>query len=70
MKREYDALAGIFHGDVAIEKQRIEQHFQRLKDEKMRSLLDRISGQERMRLDDMIDKQAREMLELIDKKVR
>ena len=36
----------------------------------MRSLLDRISGQEKMKFDEMIDKQAREMLALIDKKVR
>lgn len=59
----------MFQGDLNVEKMRIEQHFQRLKEEKMNSLLDKLNAQERIRVDDMIDKQTREMLQLIDKKV-
>ena len=62
-------ISGMFQGDLHVEKIRIEQHFQQLKEEKMNSLLDRLNSQERIRVDDMIDKQTREMLQLIDKKV-
>ena len=59
----------MFQGDLNVEKLRIEQHFHQLKEDKMRSLLDRLNSQERIRLDDMIDKQTHEMLRLIDKRV-
>ena len=62
--------AGMFEGDIDIEKMRIEEHFQRLKGERMRSLLSQLTSEERLRLDDMIDSQTQEMLHLIDKKVR
>ena len=62
-------FTGMFQGDLNVEKMRIEQHFQRLKEDKMHSLLDRLNAEERIRVDDMIDKQTREMLQLIDKKV-
>ncbi len=60
---------GRFNGDLEQEKLQIEQHFMHMKEEKMNNLLDRLNLQERMRMDDMIDKQSREMLQLIDKKV-
>ena len=52
-----------------MEKKKIEQHFQQIKQEQMRHLLDSLNLQERMRIDHMIDKHAQEMLQLIDKKV-
>lgn len=63
------ASAGEYVGDVSAEKRRIEQHFQQLKQEEMRHLLDSLNLQERVRIDNMVDKHATEMLQLIDKKV-
>ena len=62
--------AGMFEGDLDVEKMKIEEHFQRLKGERMRSLLSQLTSEERMRLDNMIDTQTQEMLCLIDKKVK
>ena len=53
-----------------MEKKNIEHHFQQIKQEQMRHLLDSLNVQERMRIDNMVDKHAPEMLQLIDKKAR
>ncbi len=63
------AVTGVFHGNIEQEKRRIEQRFQRLRGEKMKAVMSNLSPQERARIDDMIDKQTREMLLLIDQKV-
>ena len=52
-----------------MEKLKIEQRFQAMKEEKMRHILDRMNEEERMQLENMIERQAQEMLQLIDKKV-
>ena len=62
-------FAGEYYGDISMEKKKIDQHFQKLKQEQMRHLLDALNVQERLRIDQMIDKHAHEMLQLIDKKV-
>ena len=53
-----------------MEKKTTEHHFQEIKQEQMRHLLDSLNVQERMRIDNMIDRHAQEMLQLIDKKAR
>ena len=65
----YFFLLGEYCADINIEKKKIDQHFQKLKQEQMRHLLDTLNAQERMRIDHMIDKHAHEMLQLIDRKV-
>ena len=61
---------GEYFGDINMEKKNIEHHFQQIKQEQMRHLLDSLNVQERMRIDNMVDKHAQEMLQLIDKKAR
>ena len=62
-------FVGEYCGDISMEKKKIDEHFQKLKQEQMRHLLDTLNVQERLRIDHMIDKHAHEMLQLIDKKV-
>ena len=61
---------GEYFSDINMEKKNIEHHFQHIKQEQMRHLLDSLNVQERMRIDNMVDKHAQEMLQLIDKKAR
>ena len=63
-------VSGLFQGDLRTEKLSIERHFHQLKEERMRHLLDKLNLQERMRIDEMIDRQTSEMLVLMDKKAR
>ena len=60
---------GQFTGDLQAEKMRIESHFWAIKEEKIKGALDSLSHKERMRIDDIVEKQAREMLQLLDEKV-
>lgn len=61
---------GTFTGDLEAEKMRIENHFRAIKEEKIKGALDSLSQKERMRIDTIVEKQAREMLQLLDKKVK
>jgi len=40
-----------------------------MREEKMKHVMSDLTGQERTRIEDMINKQTQEMLELIDRKV-
>jgi peptidyl-tRNA hydrolase len=65
----FSFIPGSFQGDINTEKVRIEQKFRRMREEKMKHVMSNLSSQERMRIDDMIDRQTQEMLQLIDQKV-
>ncbi|CAH1790287.1 unnamed protein product, partial [Owenia fusiformis] len=58
--------SGNYRGDIAMERLRIDHHFQRLKEEKMRELMEQLTSQERYRLSDQLDRHSQEMLQLID----
>ena len=55
--------------NLVAERERIEEHFRRLRDERMRSIMDKVASEEKARASRMVDRQCQEILLLIAEKV-
>ena len=55
--------------NLVAERERIEEHFRRLRDERMRSIMDKVASEEKARTARMVDRQCQEILLLIAEKV-
>lgn len=56
--------------DLANERQRIEEHFRRLREDRLKIVTDKIAGDEKMRTSKMLERQSQEMMLLIAEKDR
>lgn len=55
--------------NLMAERERIEDHFRRLRDDRLRSVMDKVASEEKARGARMMDRQCQEMLLLIAEKV-
>lgn len=55
--------------NLMAERERIEEHFRRLRDDRLRSVMDKVASEEKARSSRMMDRQCQEMLLLIAEKV-
>jgi len=55
--------------NLVAERERIEDHFRRMRDDKMRVVMDKVAGEEKARASRMLDRQCHEMLVLLAEKV-
>jgi len=55
--------------NLVAERERIEEHFRRLRDDRLRSVMDKVASEEKARSSRMMDRQCQEMLVLIAEKV-
>jgi lambda family phage tail tape measure protein len=55
--------------NLVAERERIEDHFRRLRDDRLRSVMDKVAAEEKARAARMLDRQCQEMLLLIADKV-
>lgn len=56
--------------NLVAERERIEEHFRRLRDERLRSIMDKVASEEKARSARMLDRQCQEMLLLLAEKVK
>ena len=55
--------------NLVAERERMEEHFRRLRDERMRAIMDKVGSEDKARTSRMLDRQSQEMLLLIAEKV-
>lgn len=55
--------------NLIAERERIEEHFRRQRDDRLRSVMDKVASEEKARASRMMDRQCQEMLLLLAEKV-
>ena len=55
--------------NLMAERERMEEHFRRLRDDRMRTIMDKVASEDKARSARMLDRQSQEMLLLIAEKV-
>jgi len=55
--------------NLMAERERMEDHFRRTRDDRLRTVMDKVGGEEKARASRMLDRQCQEMLLLIAEKV-